>query len=68
MKKVLGVYGNPNQHWVGNGFPVRTIFSYDTLGSTRAPSCCSIMPGRGGSILPPGGAASASTRTAASRR
>ena len=30
MKKILGVYGNPNQHWVGDGFPVRSLFSYDT--------------------------------------
>ena len=37
MKKVLGVYGNPNQHWVGNGFPVRTLFSYDTLGQHASP-------------------------------
>jgi len=27
-KNVLGVHGNPNQHWVGDGFPVRTLFSY----------------------------------------
>jgi hypothetical protein len=22
MKKVLGIYSNPDQHWVGDGFPV----------------------------------------------
>ena len=27
-KKVLAVHGNPHQHWVGDGFPVRTLFSY----------------------------------------
>ena len=27
MKKVLGVYSSPRQHWVGDGFPVRTLFS-----------------------------------------
>ncbi len=30
-KKVLGIYGNPHAHWVGDGFPVRSLFSYDTL-------------------------------------
>ena len=29
MKKILGVLENKNQHWVGDGFPVRTLFSYD---------------------------------------
>ncbi|HZR56444.1 MAG TPA: pirin family protein [Terriglobales bacterium] len=25
-KKVLGIYGASSSHWVGDGFPVRTIF------------------------------------------
>ena len=25
MKKVLGIYGNRTQHWVGDGFPVHTL-------------------------------------------
>ncbi|HYI95096.1 MAG TPA: pirin family protein [Bryobacteraceae bacterium] len=25
LKKVLGVYGSASQHWVGDGFPVRTL-------------------------------------------
>jgi len=37
MKKVLGIYGNRSQHWVGNGFPVRSLFSYDTLGRHASP-------------------------------
>lgn len=37
MKKVLGLYGNPNQHWVGDGFPVRSLFSYDSLGRELSP-------------------------------
>ena len=37
MKKVLGVYGSARQHWVGDGFPVRTLFSYDTLGKQASP-------------------------------
>lgn len=28
MKKILGLYTAPRQHWVGDGFPVRTLFSY----------------------------------------
>ena len=28
MKKVLGVYSAPRPHWVGDGFPVRSMFSY----------------------------------------
>jgi quercetin 2,3-dioxygenase len=28
MKKVLGVYGAPRPHWVGDGFPVRSLFSH----------------------------------------
>ena len=32
MKKILGVYAAPRGHWVGDGFPVRTMFSYDRMG------------------------------------
>src|SRR5580658_7447024 len=37
MKKVVGIHGNPHQHWVGDGFPVRTLFSYDRLGALVSP-------------------------------
>ncbi|HEY4344594.1 MAG TPA: pirin family protein [Parvibaculum sp.] len=37
MKKVLGVHGNPQQHWVGDGFPVRSLFSYNGLGQQLSP-------------------------------
>ena len=37
MKKVLGIYGNPRQHWVGNGFLVRSLFSYHALGDELSP-------------------------------
>ncbi|MGN6825845.1 pirin family protein [Paucibacter sp. M5-1] len=37
MKKVLGVYGNKQAHWVGDGFPVRSLFSYDSLGAHLSP-------------------------------
>lgn len=37
MKSVLGVYSNPNSHWVGDGFPVRSLFSYNTFGDSISP-------------------------------
>lgn len=37
MKKILGTFGNTRQHWVGDGFPVRTLFSYSTLGAQASP-------------------------------
>lgn len=37
MAKILGRYGNDRQHWVGDGFPVRSLFSYNTLGAHVSP-------------------------------
>lgn len=37
MKHVLGIYSAPHQHWVGDGFPVRTLFSYQTVGRHLSP-------------------------------
>lgn len=37
MKKILGIYSAPRQHWVGNGFPVRSMFSYDSHGKHLSP-------------------------------
>lgn len=37
MKKILGVYNALDQHWVGNGFPVRSLFSYDRYGKELSP-------------------------------
>lgn len=37
MRKVLGVYDSPRPHWVGDGFPVRSIFSHATLGRHVSP-------------------------------
>jgi hypothetical protein len=37
MKKVLSVYSAPAQHWVGDGFPVRSLFSYDTHARELSP-------------------------------
>jgi hypothetical protein len=36
-KTVLGRYGNDQMHWVGDGFPVRSLFSYNRLGSHISP-------------------------------
>jgi redox-sensitive bicupin YhaK (pirin superfamily) len=36
-KKVRGRYGNNRGHWVGDGFPVRSLFSYNTLGEHISP-------------------------------
>ena len=32
MKQVTGVYTAPRPHWVGDGFPVRSLFSYQSHG------------------------------------
>ncbi len=37
MKKVIGVYSPPAQHWVGDGFPVRSLFSYNSHGQALSP-------------------------------
>jgi quercetin 2,3-dioxygenase len=37
MKELLGLYDAPAGHWVGDGFPVRTLFSYDRLGRSLSP-------------------------------
>ncbi|KJK17295.1 quercetin 2,3-dioxygenase [Burkholderiaceae bacterium 16] len=37
MKRVLGVYSAPPRHWVGDGFPVRSMFSYQTIGRHLSP-------------------------------
>jgi len=37
MKKILGVYSSPRSHWVGDGFPVRSLFNYDSHGQHVSP-------------------------------
>lgn len=37
MKRILGVYSPPRPHWVGDGFPVRSIFSYYSHGKQLSP-------------------------------
>lgn len=34
MKTLIDILHNPNGHWVGDGFPVRSLFSYN--GDTKA--------------------------------
>lgn len=37
MKSIIGVHSAPAQHWVGDGFPVRTLFSYNRHGAQVSP-------------------------------
>jgi quercetin 2,3-dioxygenase len=37
MKKILGLYSAPRPHWVGNGFPVRSLFSHASHGTHLSP-------------------------------
>lgn len=37
MKNIIGIYTSPRTHWVGDGFPVRTLFSYDNLAKHISP-------------------------------
>ncbi|TAK46636.1 MAG: pirin family protein [Xanthobacteraceae bacterium] len=37
MRKVRGVYSGPRPHWVGDGFPVRSLFSHLSHGDEVSP-------------------------------
>lgn len=37
MKRVLGIHPAPPRHWVGDGFPVRSLFSYNGHGHDVSP-------------------------------
>ena len=37
MKQIIGVHHADEQHWVGDGFPVRTLFSYQSMGELLSP-------------------------------
>jgi quercetin 2,3-dioxygenase len=37
MKTLSGLYHSPPGHWVGDGFPVRTLFSYGRMGAALSP-------------------------------
>ncbi len=36
-KTILGRFGNTSAHWVGDGFPVRSLFSYNEQGKDVSP-------------------------------
>lgn len=36
-RKLVSIHKSPNMHWVGNGFPVRSIFDYNGLGRDLSP-------------------------------
>ncbi len=37
MKKLLRIHQSTGMHWVGNGFPVRSVFDYNGLGRELSP-------------------------------
>jgi redox-sensitive bicupin YhaK (pirin superfamily) len=37
VKKLRGIQRSVDQHWVGDGFPVRTLFAYPNLGAALSP-------------------------------
>lgn len=36
-KSIVGIYKAPTGHWVGDGFPVRSLFGYNTKGQQISP-------------------------------
>nr|WP_223671079.1 pirin family protein [Kangiella shandongensis] len=37
MKRITGIYRAPAGHWVGDGFPVRSLFAYNNKGQQISP-------------------------------
>ncbi|MEI3854784.1 MULTISPECIES: pirin family protein [Ensifer] len=37
MRKILGIFGNAHPHWVGDGFPVRSLLARDRAGDHANP-------------------------------
>jgi quercetin 2,3-dioxygenase len=37
VKKLVDILRSAEEHWVGDGFPVRTVFSYDQMGQELSP-------------------------------
>mgnify|MGYP002653088464 CR=1 FL=1 len=37
MRKILGIFGNAHPHWVGDGFPVRSLLARDRAGDHASP-------------------------------
>ena len=44
-KGLVKVHRDPEPHWVGDGFPVRTLFSYVESERSSAHSSCWTTPG-----------------------
>jgi quercetin 2,3-dioxygenase len=54
-KAVLSIHPSPPGHWVGDGFPVRSLFSYDRLGEHISPFL--LLDYAGPAAFPPAGKA-----------
>jgi redox-sensitive bicupin YhaK (pirin superfamily) len=52
MKNIIGVYSAPQSHWVGDGFPVRSLFSYNNHGKALSPFL--LLDYAGPAEFPPG--------------
>jgi redox-sensitive bicupin YhaK (pirin superfamily) len=37
MKQIIAMHASKQTHWVGDGFPVRTLFSYQSMGEELSP-------------------------------
>ena len=68
MKTAVGVIGETRGHWVGDGFPVRSLFSYQRDGAAISPFLLLDYAGPHVFARRPRDVASASIRIAASRR
>ena len=68
-KKLRCIQRSADRHWVGDGFPVRTLFAYPNLGPVISPFLLLDYAGPDGVPADDASAAaSASIRIAASRR
>jgi len=52
VKRILSVHSAPNPHWVGDGFPVRSLFSYGDHGAHLSPFL--LLDYAGPAQFPPG--------------
>jgi len=52
MKNIIGVYRASQSHWVGDGFPVRSLFSYNNYGKALSPFL--LLDYAGPAEFPPG--------------
>jgi quercetin 2,3-dioxygenase len=51
-REPVGIFRSPAPHWVGDGFPARTLFSYDRLGRLVSPFL--LLDYAGPAEFPPG--------------